>query len=89
VQFVLETTFAADSNTPLGNGPGPGGRTYLRWAVTGGSANGQRACRPAWSSPAQRSVRAVAQEANSYHYFACHTAETGPRATRKQAKIAR
>jgi prepilin-type N-terminal cleavage/methylation domain-containing protein len=40
VQFLLETAFAQDSNTPPGQGPGPGGRTYLWWAVTGGSANG-------------------------------------------------
>lgn len=40
VQFVLETTFAADSNTPRGKGPGPGGRTYLWWAITGNSPDG-------------------------------------------------
>jgi len=33
VQFELETTFSADSNTPRGRGPGPGGRTLLWWAV--------------------------------------------------------
>jgi prepilin-type N-terminal cleavage/methylation domain-containing protein/prepilin-type processing-associated H-X9-DG protein len=32
VQFLLATTFAQDSNTPLGSGPGPGGRTYLWWS---------------------------------------------------------
>ena len=40
VQFVLETTFAADSNTASGKGPGPGGRTYLWWAASGGSTDG-------------------------------------------------
>lgn len=40
VQFLLETAFAADSNTPLGKGPGPGGRTFLWWAVTGSSVDG-------------------------------------------------
>ncbi len=40
VQFITEKTFAADSNTPPGKGPGPGGRTLLWWAVTGGSVTG-------------------------------------------------
>jgi prepilin-type N-terminal cleavage/methylation domain-containing protein len=40
VQFLLETAFAADSNTPQGSGPGPGGRTYLWWAVTGPGTGG-------------------------------------------------
>ena len=29
VQYLLRTTFAADSSTPCGAGPGPGGKTYL------------------------------------------------------------
>jgi prepilin-type processing-associated H-X9-DG protein len=32
VQFILTTTFSGDSNIPRGQGPGPGGRTYLWWA---------------------------------------------------------
>jgi prepilin-type N-terminal cleavage/methylation domain-containing protein/prepilin-type processing-associated H-X9-DG protein len=32
VQFLLTTAFAADSNIPAGNGPGPGGKTYLWWS---------------------------------------------------------
>jgi hypothetical protein len=33
VQFLLASSFAADSNTPLGKGPGPGGRTLLWWSI--------------------------------------------------------
>jgi prepilin-type N-terminal cleavage/methylation domain-containing protein len=33
VQFVLVNDFKADSATPLGKGPGPGGKTYLWWSV--------------------------------------------------------
>jgi prepilin-type N-terminal cleavage/methylation domain-containing protein/prepilin-type processing-associated H-X9-DG protein len=32
VQFMLATTFAQDSNTPPGTGPGPGGKTGLWWS---------------------------------------------------------
>jgi prepilin-type N-terminal cleavage/methylation domain-containing protein/prepilin-type processing-associated H-X9-DG protein len=32
VQYLLATKFAADSNTPQGTGPGPGGKTYLWWS---------------------------------------------------------
>jgi prepilin-type N-terminal cleavage/methylation domain-containing protein len=39
VQFIAEKQFASDSNIPAGRGPGPGGRTYLWWAL-GSSANG-------------------------------------------------
>ena len=38
VQFMLATAFAQDSNTPLGRGPGPGGKTGLWWSPF--SANG-------------------------------------------------
>ena len=31
-QFILATTFAQDSNTPLGKGVGPGGKTSLWWS---------------------------------------------------------
>jgi prepilin-type N-terminal cleavage/methylation domain-containing protein len=30
-QYLLARTFAADSNIPRGQGPGPGGKTYLWW----------------------------------------------------------
>jgi prepilin-type N-terminal cleavage/methylation domain-containing protein len=33
VQFVTRVQFQADSTTPAGTGPGPGGRTYLWWSV--------------------------------------------------------
>ncbi len=29
--FLLAKTFAADSNIPKGQGPGPGGKTFLWW----------------------------------------------------------
>jgi hypothetical protein len=32
VQFFLATKFAADSNIPAGQGPGPGGKTDLWWS---------------------------------------------------------
>jgi prepilin-type N-terminal cleavage/methylation domain-containing protein len=32
VQFITATNFAVDSNTPLGAGPGPGGKTLLWWS---------------------------------------------------------
>jgi len=32
VQFVTRVNFRADSNTPQGRGPGPGGKTYLWWS---------------------------------------------------------
>jgi prepilin-type processing-associated H-X9-DG protein len=32
VQYILTKQFTADSNTPLGQGPGPGGKTYLWWS---------------------------------------------------------
>jgi prepilin-type N-terminal cleavage/methylation domain-containing protein/prepilin-type processing-associated H-X9-DG protein len=32
VQFILTTAFDADSNIPAGNGPGPGGKTFLWWS---------------------------------------------------------
>jgi prepilin-type N-terminal cleavage/methylation domain-containing protein/prepilin-type processing-associated H-X9-DG protein len=38
VQYLLSAQFAADSNTPQGNGSGPGGKTYLWWSPF--SANG-------------------------------------------------
>jgi prepilin-type processing-associated H-X9-DG protein len=38
VQFILTAAFAGDSNIPAGNGPGPGGKTYLWWSPA--SANG-------------------------------------------------
>lgn len=31
VQYLLVRQFNADSNTPLGKGPGPGGKTLLWW----------------------------------------------------------
>jgi prepilin-type N-terminal cleavage/methylation domain-containing protein/prepilin-type processing-associated H-X9-DG protein len=33
VQFLLATSFAADSNTPLFKGPGPNGKTLLWWSI--------------------------------------------------------
>jgi len=33
VQFVTTAKFRADSNTPSGRGPGPGGRTYAWWST--------------------------------------------------------
>jgi prepilin-type N-terminal cleavage/methylation domain-containing protein/prepilin-type processing-associated H-X9-DG protein len=36
--FMLVPTFAADSATPIGQGPGPGGKTYLWWSTF--SSNG-------------------------------------------------
>jgi prepilin-type N-terminal cleavage/methylation domain-containing protein/prepilin-type processing-associated H-X9-DG protein len=38
VQFMLRAAFAGDSNIPLGQGPGPGGKTFLWWSP--GSVNG-------------------------------------------------
>ena len=32
VTFILKTAFDADSLTPAGTGPGPGGKTYLWWS---------------------------------------------------------
>jgi prepilin-type N-terminal cleavage/methylation domain-containing protein/prepilin-type processing-associated H-X9-DG protein len=32
VQFILATAFTKDSNTPVGQGPGPGGKTDLWWS---------------------------------------------------------
>lgn len=32
VQFVTREAFQRDSNTPRGQGPGPGGKTYLWWS---------------------------------------------------------
>jgi prepilin-type N-terminal cleavage/methylation domain-containing protein/prepilin-type processing-associated H-X9-DG protein len=32
VQFILSTAFNGDSNIPAGQGPGPGGRTFLWWS---------------------------------------------------------
>jgi prepilin-type N-terminal cleavage/methylation domain-containing protein len=32
VQFITRKQFSADSSTPNGAGPGPGGRTYLWWS---------------------------------------------------------
>jgi prepilin-type N-terminal cleavage/methylation domain-containing protein len=32
VQFVTREQFSADSTTPSGQGPGPGGKTYLWWS---------------------------------------------------------
>jgi hypothetical protein len=32
-EFLLATTFANDSNIPAGQGPGPGGKTYLWWSI--------------------------------------------------------
>ncbi len=32
VVFITATNFAKDSNTPIGEGPGPGGRTLLWWS---------------------------------------------------------
>jgi prepilin-type N-terminal cleavage/methylation domain-containing protein len=37
-QFITSTNFYLDGNTPAGEGPGPGGRTYLWWNPA--SANG-------------------------------------------------
>jgi prepilin-type N-terminal cleavage/methylation domain-containing protein len=39
VQIITAKAFQQDSNTPDGKGPGPGGRTYLWWAL-GTSSNG-------------------------------------------------
>ena len=33
VQFVTTAKFRADSNTPAGRGPGPGGKTYAWWST--------------------------------------------------------
>lgn len=38
VQYLLVAQFTADSATPCGKGPGPGGKTYLWWAPD--SSNG-------------------------------------------------
>jgi prepilin-type processing-associated H-X9-DG protein len=38
VQFILTVAFNGDSNIPAGQGPGPGGKTFLWWAP--GSATG-------------------------------------------------
>jgi prepilin-type N-terminal cleavage/methylation domain-containing protein/prepilin-type processing-associated H-X9-DG protein len=38
-QFMLATTFATDSNTPLGEGPGPGGQTDLWWSIFSGNGH--------------------------------------------------
>jgi prepilin-type N-terminal cleavage/methylation domain-containing protein/prepilin-type processing-associated H-X9-DG protein len=41
VQYLLSTSFAADSNTPLGKGPGPNGRTLLWWSIYKDLNNGR------------------------------------------------
>ena len=33
IQFITATNFAQDSNTPSGQGPGPGGKTRLWWST--------------------------------------------------------
>ncbi len=38
IAFITATNFAKDSNTPVGEGPGPGGRTLLWWSTL--SSNG-------------------------------------------------
>jgi len=40
VQFLTREQFIADSNTPLGQGPGPGGKTYLWWNPFSNPPNG-------------------------------------------------
>jgi hypothetical protein len=32
VEFITSTNFYIDSNTPPGEGPGPGGKTRLWWS---------------------------------------------------------
>jgi hypothetical protein len=32
IEFITSTNFAADSNIPPGEGPGPGGQTRLWWS---------------------------------------------------------
>lgn len=39
VQFIQTTAFAADSNIPLGQGPGPGGKTLLWWSPFSGNGH--------------------------------------------------
>jgi len=39
VVFVSKEQFAQDSNTPLGTGPGPGGKTYLWWSPFSGTGH--------------------------------------------------
>ena len=33
VQFITSTNFAKDGGTPAGQGPGPGGKTFLWWST--------------------------------------------------------
>ena len=33
IEFVTSTNFFKDSTTPVGQGPGPGGRTHLWWST--------------------------------------------------------
>ncbi len=42
VQFITRETFRADSNTPSGRGPGPGGKTFLWWSPYSANNDGHR-----------------------------------------------
>jgi prepilin-type N-terminal cleavage/methylation domain-containing protein len=42
VTFITQKAFNADSTTPAGQGPGPGGRTYLWWSPFANNPDGGR-----------------------------------------------